>query len=279
MSLTSASLKTVDDSKPERVEDVVGEIQSYRGRHFGDAELEETRPSLKKMYSELVGGTEPPEELDRVIEGIVRGVRRVPARVFADYCSRVLEDEEVTVEDSSLMIRRIEASSSWRRSASFLGDELGLKSLRRLRTHGDISEANLTPMKHLKNLEYLYLGRPKISGIEPIGNLENLRKLKISGTRTLDLSPLRHIRKLNWLYLFSEKVYRLSSLKLLKNLEKLNIFAENLSEEDLTVLSGMEDLTIYFRGEEYFTAEDGVYRVAESPWSRPERISPDSDGE
>ncbi len=127
MSLTDASLKTVDDSKPERVEDVVGKIQSYRGRHFRDAELEETRSPLKKMYSELLGGIELPEEFGRLIKGIVRGVRRVPAKVFADYCSRILEDEEVTVEESSFIIRRTEAFPYWKRRVSFLGDELGLE--------------------------------------------------------------------------------------------------------------------------------------------------------
>ncbi len=75
----------------------------------------------------------------------------------------------------------------------------------------------------------------------------------------------------------AKKQLKALEVKMLK--EDLETYLRPSTVARLTALSGMKDLTIYFRGEEYFTKEDGVYRVAESPLSEPERISPDSESE
>ncbi|NIQ04612.1 MAG: hypothetical protein GWO20_02440, partial [Candidatus Korarchaeota archaeon] len=99
-------------------------VQAYRRRNFDEKALEETKPPLKRLYRK-VGGGEAPEDIGHVMRGILEGVRRIPAKVLADYCSRIL-GEEVTVEEASMLIRKMEGTSSWARRASLLREKLGL---------------------------------------------------------------------------------------------------------------------------------------------------------
>ncbi|NIP67399.1 hypothetical protein GWN63_04260, partial [Candidatus Bathyarchaeota archaeon] len=62
MSLAGTCLRTVDDSGPERVGDVVEKVKAYRRRNFDEEELEDTKPPLKRLYREA-GGGEAPENI------------------------------------------------------------------------------------------------------------------------------------------------------------------------------------------------------------------------
>ncbi len=85
---------------------------------------------------------------------------------------------------------------------------------------GDITFQQLKTIVATEELDLT--GNTKITGLEPLSKLSDLRKLNISGTSISDLTPLRSLTKIEVINCSNTKVNSLAPLKYCMNLKELN---------------------------------------------------------
>ena len=130
-----------------------------------------------------------------------------------------------------------------------ISDVAMFKNLKKLCVYGWSSISDISPVKGLTKLEYLFLGGHNIKSIEALRNLTKLQTLYLDGNHFSDLSPLSGLKSLKTLSLDGgydddeisiSNVRNLEPLRSLTNLEYL--FLRQTSVADLTPLAGLSKL-------------------------------------
>jgi len=105
-----------------------------------------------------------------------------------------------------------------------------------------LSNSDIIPLKHMKNLEVLKLGRNQISDLTPLSGLTSLTVLFLyDNKRISDLKPLSKLTKLTNLSLYDNRISDLSPLSNLTNLVNLALNDNQIS--DLSPLKNLVNLT------------------------------------
>jgi hypothetical protein len=106
---------------------------------------------------------------------------------------------------------------------------------------------DITPLKSLTNLETLSLSGLKLTNIDVISNLTNLKELEMYSTLldwytdiTPDITPIKNLSKLEILNLGKNNIKDISALKGLKNLKKLSLEQNKII--DITPLKDLNNL-------------------------------------
>ena len=98
----------------------------------------------------------------------------------------------------------------------------GLKNLQYLRIEKTKVD-DLDPLKYCKKLELIYFWSTKVSDLSPLKDLKTLRNLAMGGTMVSDLSPLKGLENLQALYVNNSQVSDLGPLKDLGSLQRLEV--------------------------------------------------------
>lgn len=113
----------------------------------------------------------------------------------------------------------------------------------------DLSEnsiADLSPLSGLTNLTYLELDRNFISDLTPLAGLTSLEHLNLYNNLITDISPLAGLAKVNWLDLHyanrGAAHLPIGPLASMTALQYISIESNDLVNEDLTALSGLQNL-------------------------------------
>ena len=105
-----------------------------------------------------------------------------------------------------------------------------------------LSNSEITPLRHMKNLEVLKLSRNQISDLTPLSGLKSLTVLFLyDNKRISDLTPLSNLTNLIDLSLYDNQISDLSPLSNLTNLIKLALDDNKIS--DLSPLKNLVNLT------------------------------------
>jgi len=105
-----------------------------------------------------------------------------------------------------------------------------------------LSDSDIVPLKHMKNLEVLKLSRNQISDLTPLSGLTSLTVLFLyDNKRISDLTPLSKLTNLTNLSLYDNRISDLSPLSNLTNLARLNLNDNKIS--DLSSLKNLVNLT------------------------------------
>lgn len=117
-------------------------------------------------------------------------------------------------------------------SSSSLRDYSALTSLRSLRslTVSNVSEPNFTYIANMTWLEHLSLSNCS-QDLESLGNLTNLKILKVSRGKTVDLEQISNLKRLERLDLEMVRVKSLNPLIKLENLRVVNLVDISIVEE------------------------------------------------
>jgi hypothetical protein len=108
----------------------------------------------------------------------------------------------------------------------------------------DLSGTEVSNLESVKRLDLtnLNLSRTKVSDMEPLRALTNLRSLVLSGTQVSDIEPLRALTNLRWLDLSGTQVSNLQPLRALTKLRRLDLSGTQVS--NLQPLQAVTDLTV-----------------------------------
>jgi hypothetical protein len=101
----------------------------------------------------------------------------------------------------------------------------------------DLSGTEVSNLESVKRLDLtnLNLSRTKVSDMEPLRALTNLRSLVLSGTQVSDIEPLRALTNLRWLDLSGTQVSNLQPLQAVTDLTVLKLPRTKVSDiEPLT---------------------------------------------
>ena len=100
---------------------------------------------------------------------------------------------------------------------------------------------DLTSLKDMTWLLWLWLGENQVSDVTPLKNLTNLNGLDLSHNRISDVSPLKNLTNLNSLSLGDNQISDVSPLKNLTKLEGLSLWENQIN--DVAPLANMTNLT------------------------------------
>jgi len=105
----------------------------------------------------------------------------------------------------------------------------------------DIKEPSKEELHQLASIPEIDLSsHTEIRSLEPLSQVQNLKKLNISHTSVESIEPLYELRDLNWLDMSHTKVNSLSSLENNNSLDYLNISSSSI--EDLKALEQAQSL-------------------------------------
>ena len=109
--------------------------------------------------------------------------------------------------------------------------------------------SDLSPLKGLKNLEWLILYNNKITDISPLKGLTKVWSLYLSDNEISDISPLKELTNLKWLDLcYNKKITDLSPLAELTKLEVLYLWDTPIPEDQKAMLKkALPNCNIHFR--------------------------------
>jgi len=96
---------------------------------------------------------------------------------------------------------------------------------------------DLSPIRHLKNLEKFYAEGNQLQDLSPLASLGQLEMLDLTDNKLEDISPLRHLGKLRELNLSVNQIQDCAPLSHLKALQFLNLNNNGIQE-----LTGLETL-------------------------------------
>ena len=103
-----------------------------------------------------------------------------------------------------------------------------------------LTNIDIAPLRHMTNLEYLWLNGNQISNLAPLSGLTNLENLGLHMNRISNLSALSDLTNLRNLGLAYNQISDLTPLSGLTNLETLGLGVNQIS--DLSPLSGLYNL-------------------------------------
>ncbi len=104
----------------------------------------------------------------------------------------------------------------------------------------DTKVSSLDDLKYLENLKELFLCNCQISDITILKDLKKLRTINISGNNVSDITPLSSLNELTNLYLDDNKISDLLPIKQLKKLQKLSFYGNEIT--DITPLKSLPNL-------------------------------------
>ncbi len=99
---------------------------------------------------------------------------------------------------------------------------------------------DLSPIKHLHNLNTLYLDHSPVNNIDTLSNLINLKELRLINTKVSNLEPIHNLKNIESLDLVNTPVINLEPIKDLTNLKTLNLTNTHVS--NLDPLKGLTNL-------------------------------------
>jgi len=104
-------------------------------------------------------------------------------------------------------------------------------------------------LQNLINLKELNLSENKITEINHLENLVSLKKLNLSGNKIKEIEGLKSLKQLNQLYLHSNYITEIKGLKNLKNLHFLNL-EKNCITEIKNLHNNVNLTTLYLNNNE-----------------------------
>lgn len=109
--------------------------------------------------------------------------------------------------------------------------------------------SNLSGIRYLTLLEYLYIDSHSVSNLEPVSNLKNLKTVSFtvneSNNNVLDISPLQNLTKLESIFTQSGNLKSLEPLRNLTNLTSLVLRNTNFDGSSLEPLKNLTNLTFF----------------------------------
>ena len=117
-----------------------------------------------------------------------------------------------------------------------------------------VAEHNIESLKGLEyaiNLEFLHIGRTKVSDLTPLSELYNLHTLKLFSNQISDISPLSNLIGLAFLQLQNNQISDLAPLANLRKLSVLDLHTNYIS--DVLPLSGLIGLQVLSLGRNFIS--------------------------
>ncbi|MBP3917513.1 leucine-rich repeat domain-containing protein, partial [Clostridium sp.] len=106
--------------------------------------------------------------------------------------------------------------------------------------------SDITPLKGMTNLGWLYLDNNQISDITPLKDMTNLDWLSLYNNQISDITPLKDMTNLETLYLENNQISDITPLKDMTNLIRLSLYNNQIS--DITPLKNLINLgKLYLR--------------------------------
>ena len=107
----------------------------------------------------------------------------------------------------------------------------------------NLTNADIAPLRLMKNLEVLNLGGNQVSDLSPISGLTNLKKLSLyDNNRISDLTPLKNLTNLTMLSLYFNPIGDISVLSNMTKLEELYLSDNKI--KDITPISSLTTLAV-----------------------------------
>lgn len=104
---------------------------------------------------------------------------------------------------------------------------------------------DITPLKKLTNLKWIYLDENKIDSVDPLADLVNLKGLSMKKNNLVDISGLKRLTELRTLYLDNNEINDINPLRNLYNLIALSVNENKINYiESLGGLQNLEDLSL-----------------------------------
>ncbi len=110
-----------------------------------------------------------------------------------------------------------------------------------LNVAGDEKITNLNPLAELSELRILDCSNTKVSDINPIRNLNKIKELNISGTNVTDISNLKYANVVQNFRADNTKIKDISAVAFFKDLNSLSL--ANTDVNDITPISSCVNLT------------------------------------
>ncbi|MCL2159558.1 MAG: leucine-rich repeat domain-containing protein, partial [Oscillospiraceae bacterium] len=107
----------------------------------------------------------------------------------------------------------------------------------------NLTNADIAPLRLMKNIEVLNLGGNQVSDLSPISGLTNLKKLSLyDNNRISDLTPLKNLTNLTMLSLYFNPIGDISVLSNMTKLEELYLSDNKI--KDITPISSLTTLAV-----------------------------------
>ena len=170
-----------------------------------------------------------------------RGIQDLTGLQFATNATSLrLRDNEISdFSPIAGLIHLVELKFSRNRNISDLSPLKDLKNLEYL-TFFETLVSDLSPVTGLINLRSIHAWDHSISDLSPLANLTKLEYLDFCGGNISDLTPLAGLTGLKELYLANEKVSEISPLAGLTGLTRLSLEDNDIS--DISPLAGLTNL-------------------------------------
>jgi outer membrane protein OmpA-like peptidoglycan-associated protein len=176
-----------------------------------------------------------------------------------EICQHPTEDQLKTLKVLSVIngMKKIQLSPEFCRELYFnlsfqkvlnlsktnINDISPLKSLKNLEwldlSHTGITD--ITSLRELTNLKILHLDSVKIRTVRPLAGLTNIRELYLNGTDLPNIRPLSYLTELRVLYLNNTHIRDIRPLEKLTHLE--NLYLDHTNVNDITPLKNLQKLT------------------------------------
>ena len=105
----------------------------------------------------------------------------------------------------------------------------------------DLTNMDIVPIRHMRNIEVLNLSGNQISDLSPLSGLKGLKKLSLQDNKRItDLTPLKNLTNLTMLSLYFNPITDLTALSNMTKLEVLSLREHQIN--DITPLKNLVNL-------------------------------------